>query len=691
MGKKEAAIALAAKGFRVFLLGLDSKIPAIDVVTDMAINDPIRVAEMWTDPFGGPRDENIGVSTDTLFIMDFDAKAGRELMEKEFAAYKKVFNFRHVVRTTNGGYHAYMRLPAGVRIKGKVKAKAFGETIDIRSWHNYVVGPGSDIKGLTYEWIVSVPDQLEEPRSVEDLDFAHPDLLEKCERPAERESQELNIQWDEPAALSQAKEYLLHHAPEAKQGEGGDEQTYKIACKVRQFGVSQDAALLMIDEHWNQTKAHPPWSLEELDKKLDNAYAYAKAAPHVPGSEYEAVDLLPPQPATNPLTLPFPQATELKPFDFADIPKRQWIVEGVLARRFVTLLGAPPGAGKTQWLAQLLVGVAFNQSTLANARVREMANVWSWNAEDDTNELKRRIGATMKHFGVTWDMPRAWVAIDSGVDHSLKVASMGPNGVLVENKAAIATIIDQIKQHNIGVLIVDPLAELHTVPEKENDYIKLVLAIFRTIAQRANCAVMVATHTRKPSGASSDGFAGNQDSIRGGASQGGVARIVLTMYNMSKADAKEWGVPADTRGEYVRLDTAKGNIVAAGRGARPKWFKFEEVILQHGDDADKVGVLNAVDLAASRLVREGEADPIEVMAEILNGRADAGSNVSWREVVLPAFMERTGKGERWAKGWMSDLSSKVSCSLGEIHTVKKLGQGGTLVKLVSSKTADVLD
>ena len=182
MSKRDAAVKLAQKGFKVFLLGLDSKIPAIPVVIDKAINDPEKVYEMWTSAFGQSRDNNIGINTDDLFVMDFDAKVGRELMEKEFSAYAKVFKFRHVVQTRDGGYHAYMRLPEGVRVKGSVKSKIFGETVDIRSFHNYVVGAGSDIDGLAYVWLES--HGFEVPGSVEDLDVAHADLLEKCERPS---------------------------------------------------------------------------------------------------------------------------------------------------------------------------------------------------------------------------------------------------------------------------------------------------------------------------------------------------------------------------------------------------------------------------------------------------------------------------------------------------------------------------
>lgn len=677
MSKRAAAVALATKGFRVFLLDINAKTPAIAVVTDKAIADPAAVHAMWSDPFGASRDNNIGVSTDELLVLDFDVKAGREVMEREFEAFRKVLGFKHVVQTTSGGYHVFFRLPAGTRCAST--AKKLGASIDTRSWHGYVVGPGSDIDGSSYTWLASIPDQFDEPERIEDIPLAPKSLIEANGAATERIAPLVAIEWDTDAALSQAKEYLLNHAPTANQGQGGDEITYKVACRVRDFGVSHERCYDLLLEHWNNHN-QPPWGFEELETKVDNAYRYAKAAPHVPGSEYEPVDLTQSTPATKaPI---FPQATWLEPFEWENIPARQWIVEGVLARGFVTMLVAPPGAGKTQWLAQLLMGIAFNQPTLADAKIVEPTNIWSWNAEDDLDELKRRLGGTMKHFGVTWDMEHTNIAIGSGVVQSLKLAKWDAVKGVIQNKTAIDTMIEEIKTKGIGVLICDPLAELHDVPEN-SETMKIVTGIFRTIAQRANCAVMIASHTRKPPGASSEGFAGNQDSVRGSSAQIGVARIVLTMYGMSQKDAKELGVPADTRGEYVRLDTAKGNIVAAGRGAKPKWFKFHEVVLQKGEQADKVGVLYPAQLAASRVEKEGDTDHMEVLAGILAGRADTGFDVSWQDV-MPLFKERADMGERLAMGWLASAPSTATTSLGEVRILKKRGRGGAFVKLTLS-------
>lgn len=76
----------------------------------------------------------------------------------------------------------------------------------------------------------------------------------------------------------------LTTAPIAIQGESGDKTTYAVACKAKDFGVSEDTCLhIMLKEY--DPKCQPPWGAEELRSKITNAYAYsqnlfASAAPH---------------------------------------------------------------------------------------------------------------------------------------------------------------------------------------------------------------------------------------------------------------------------------------------------------------------------------------------------------------------------------------------------------------------------
>ena len=131
--------------------------------------------------------------------------------------------------------------------------------------------------------------------------------------------------------------------------------------------------------------------------------------------------------------------------------------------------------------------------------------------------------------------------------------------------------IAQIREHDIGLFIVDPFVETHEVNENSNEQIKAVASMFREIARAANCAVLLVHHTAKPPQGMSDGHAGNMNTARGASALVGVARIVQTLFSMSRADAESLGVGAEDQRLYLRLDDAKANLgLMSGSAA---WYR----------------------------------------------------------------------------------------------------------------------
>lgn len=120
--------------------------------------------------------------------------------------------------------------------------------------------------------------------------------------------------------------------------------------------------------------------------------------------------------------------------------------------------------------------------------------------------------------------------------------------------------------------------------------------MYREIARRTNCAVLLVHHTAKPPQGSSEGHAGNMNTARGASALIGVSRIIETLFGMSKKDSERHGIPENERHLYVRLDDAKANLSLAT--AEAKWFKRVGVTIANGDE---VGVLEPVKLADAAL------------------------------------------------------------------------------------------
>ena len=111
---------------------------------------------------------------------------------------------------------------------------------------------------------------------------------------------------------------------------------------------------------------------------------------------------------------------------------------------------------------------------------------------------------------------------------------------------------------------------------------KQIGAIYRSIAKQAECAVLLVHHTRK----NSQGMAGDMDVSRGASALSGICRVMSTLFNMSREDAKMYNVEEDERHRFVRFDGAKANLSLTTN--RAKWFRRVSVDIPNGD---QVGAL----------------------------------------------------------------------------------------------------
>lgn len=598
MTKLDHALRLAKQGFPVFPLIENGKTPSIDNWQVKATTAEHQIRRWWKDS-----NRNIGLATGDTVVLDYDMKPGQNgadaLRTHEMLGLPDSYR----VKTPNG-LHVYFRSNSPIRNS----ASRVARHVDVRGHGGYVVAPGSDIDGKTYETLSDVP-PAPLPDWIETLAVKkHADSLDPKTPAAEL---------DQDHAIARAIAYL-ESAPAAIEGSGGDETTYRVACRVRDFGVSAATCLSLLAEHWNP-RAAPPWEPDELQQKVANAYRYATLPA---GNASAAAEFSPIVVKENSPTWPSP----LAPFDAAALPKRRWIVDGLLARGFLTGLVSPGGMGKTQLVCSLALAVASGDKTPINLHIRERTKVWYFNNEDDKAELHRRIAAAMQHNKLGWpnlidDAGAPMVYLDSGVDEPLMLAKRTESGVT--QAKAVRSIIERIKALNIGVFIFDPLIEFHEAEENDNVEMRKVMAVARRIAVEGDCAVLAVAHTKKPPSAAADGFAGDMDSLRGASAQANVMRIAHTLYSMSPKDAKVWGVPSSQRHFYARLDLAKSNISLSD--GQPRWFRRVSVKLG-GLDGESVGVLEPVALTARN---ERGAAVVEMLAKTIASGAGGLRRGEW--------------------------------------------------------------
>ena len=347
-------------------------------------------------------------------------------------------------------------------------------------------------------------------------------------------------------------------------------------------------ALTLLLEYWNH-RCEPPWDVNELRAKVQNAADYGTGTlggdtpqalfgeVHVPLPEYETT-------ATGQGVYTFGNVLPL-----SSIQPRPWVLHRMLMLRHVSALVAAGASGKSTLMLLIAAHLALGHDFLGFKCERPGKSI-IYNAEDDREEQARRLYALCVLYGFDPAQVIPHVCLLSSDDVPLNL--VGGRETPELNKEQIAPLLQAASDPDVVFCGFDPLVELHTRDENSAPDMRYVMGILRQLAQRSNSAVMVAHHTRKASGAGSNGYAGVADSARGSGAILNSARMGLTLYSADARDCERYGIAEPDRHRYVRLDDAKGNMILSN--GEPVWLEKHEVRLHNGD---AVGVLKRANMA----------------------------------------------------------------------------------------------
>ena len=332
-------------------------------------------------------------------------------------------------------------------------------------------------------------------------------------------------------------------------------------------------------------------------------------------------------------------------------PPRDWLVRHRLMRKHTTVTAAAPGVGKSTLSVEEAVSLASGMDFLGFGidRPRKVAVI---NNEETRDELERRIEASCTRFAVPFPSIAENLYLHSGVDaEKFVVARRGPNDTVAID-VRTQQLSEFLREAGIELLVIDPFVQVHTVSENVNEEIEQVMMALREISVRANCALHLVHHTRKPPAGTAH-QAGDIFAVRGGGAIVGDAHFVFTLADMGQADGEVLGVADADRKKFIRLDDAKGKV-APPSGAR--WFAREGVTMPYGLIGEEVGVL------VPRAFEQDQGGVTTFLAtQILkdidqrwrDGKPLSGSPQSPRYAV-PIMVQSHGLGARTARRLLAD-------------------------------------
>ena len=142
-----------------------------------------------------------------------------------------------------------------------------------------------------------------------------------------------------------------------------------------------------------------------------------------------------------------------------------------------------------------------------------------------------------------------------------------------------------IERRRPDLVVLDPFVKLHGLEENDNSAMDYVADLLTQLAHEYDIAIDSPAHTRK--GLT---VAGDADARRGASAARDAGRLDYTLIPMSEEEAKVFGIAAEERRSYLRLDSAKVNLLPPARKA--DWFRLVSVDLGNATadypDGDRV-------------------------------------------------------------------------------------------------------
>lgn len=248
----DAAVSFVSRGWPV--IPLTGKLPAIPWKEFQHRLPTGEELFAWFTPTKNAP-TGIGIITgklSRLVVVDCDSSEDAVFWTTKYASSPLV------VATGGGGVHLYYEMPAGSEVRNR--QRLFGRAIDLRGEGGYVTAPPSTHpSGAQYVWsLFDVKAKLPEFNtnwlSMTDLASTTTTSLELV-------------------GVRNAVRYIRKIVAVA--GKGGHNATFRAACKLRDAGLTEREALIVLSR-WNETNATPRWSEAELSHKVRSAFAYAR-------------------------------------------------------------------------------------------------------------------------------------------------------------------------------------------------------------------------------------------------------------------------------------------------------------------------------------------------------------------------------------------------------------------------------
>jgi ABC-type multidrug transport system ATPase subunit len=487
-----------------------------------------------------------------------------------------------VSRTGSGGWHYFFDFPKDTDFVKSGSLIPSGIHGDMKADGGYVVVPPSihPTTGKAYEWIT--------PLELETELAPMPEWLAKIEDDRKKNDLEAT---DWKAVLDGATKGTRH------------DTAVKLAGKLLHHLPGKDwkDVALPLLHAWNDSANEPPLPDNEV-MSIFRGIAQKQHAQGDEGTVYfdkEVGDT-----PSSPRVLLAMSAI----MNLPESERPEFLVHGLVPEHGITALSGHPGSGKSWFMLHLAKSVATGESFLGYFRTKQ-GKVLIVDEEQGAWEQRRRL----ELLGYSAELPIYFYCL---------------NGFKLDNEKDIDLLLKTIREQEIGLVMIDPFAAIHSQDENSAEGAQKVLEGMQKLVA-AGTTVLFIHHHRK----SAVGAPGGAQSLRGSSAYSGRLDSHITVekkdnthavQNIEIEHVKSRRGPSQPKFKMVLtqdLDVEKGLIelryasieeyVVKKAEAKPLITTFlaqddstkEEIIKAVQDEAE-IGTRNIVQ-ALSDMVKEG--------------------------------------------------------------------------------------
>lgn len=242
-------------------------------------------------------------------------------------------------------------------------------------------------------------------------------------------------------------------------------------------------------------------------------------------------------------------------------PPRRWLLKDLVVLGKVGAVVAPGGSSKSQWMLQLGVSVATGIPLADHWEVGETGNVLVFFAEDDHEEIHRRLYSIQSHL----TMAGHGKALAPLKERLFIFSTIGTDTLLTKNgntgEVSATVTVDRIaamakELPDLRLIVIDPGSRFRGGEENSNEDATRFVEALEKLSQLTGASVMLAHHANKNSASTGDV---SQGASRGASALTDGLRWQMNMNRPTDAQASAFGMSKDALGSYVAATVTKSN------------------------------------------------------------------------------------------------------------------------------------